>query len=132
MVAAFSSVEMIRFFRLKDRLRLTHLCGMPMANAPVLSPRALGLAVAGSSARRFEGDDLHMPSAVVELGLADENLHLTLKPGESLELPEILCLPLPDGEVHSGAPLLHRYLLNHHFSKAKPEAPVVYNTFRPD
>ncbi|MEI6072825.1 MAG: alpha-galactosidase [Verrucomicrobiae bacterium] len=273
MDAPYSSVETIQFFRLKDRLRLTHLCGMPMANAPVLSPRALGLAVVGSGARRFDGDDLkcvrfrrtkqgaealnriegsgldlrtvwridpatgvvsrrdtltntgaapavitrclarmafpsgdyecysqasrwchenqgawaplstgvtlrhvpgrttdqctpylalraagsskgvafhvipcgnwtirvipvtegggdlHLPSAVVELGLADENLHLTLKPGESLELPEILSQPLPDGEVQSGAPLLHRYLLDHHFSKAKPEAPVVYNTW---
>ena len=58
MNAPYSSVEMIRFFRLKDRLRLTHLCGMPMADAPVLSPRVLGLAVVGSGARRFEGDDL--------------------------------------------------------------------------
>jgi alpha-galactosidase len=69
------------------------------------------------------------PCAVVELGLADENLHLTLKPGESLELPEILCQALPDGEVQSGAPALHSHLLAHRFSKAKPEAPVVYNTW---
>lgn len=73
--------------------------------------------------------DLQPPCAVVELGMADENLHLALKSGEFLELPEILCQPLPDGEVQSGAPPLHRHLHAHHFSKAKPEAPVVYNTW---
>lgn len=69
------------------------------------------------------------PFAVVELGLADENLHRTLRPRETFELPEILCQPLPGGEAHMGAPVLHRYLLKHHYSSAKPHAPVVYNTW---
>ena len=74
-----------------------------------------------------EGGDL--PYAVVELGLADENLQRTLAPGETFTLPEILIQPLPRGEPHLGAPALHRYLLARHFAGAKPEAPVVYNTW---
>lgn len=69
------------------------------------------------------------PYAVVELGLADENLHRTLRPGETFELPEILMQPLPQGEPLHGAPTLHRYLLGQHFAAAKPEAPVIYNTW---
>ncbi|MEI6970585.1 MAG: alpha-galactosidase [bacterium] len=74
-----------------------------------------------------EGGDLSY--AVVELGLADENLHLTLQPGETLELPEILIQPLPQGQPHLAAPGLHRYLLENHFADSKPQAPVVYNTW---
>lgn len=70
-----------------------------------------------------------LPFAVVELGLADENLNRVLQPGESLALPEILFQPLPQGEAHLGAPALHRYLLARHFAAAKPEAPVVFNTW---
>ncbi|MBM4144547.1 MAG: alpha-galactosidase [Lentisphaerae bacterium] len=69
------------------------------------------------------------PFAVIELGLSDENLHRTLRPRETFELPEILCQPLPGGEAHLGAPVLHRYLLSHHYRSAKPQAPVVYNTW---
>jgi len=67
--------------------------------------------------------------AVVELGLADENLNRLLQPGESLELPEVLFQPLPEGQPHLGAPLLHRYLLRRRFADAKAEAPVVYNAW---
>ncbi len=74
-----------------------------------------------------EGGEL--PFAVVELGLADENLQRVLAPGESFALPEILFQPLPRGVPQLGAPALHRYLLAHHFAGAKPDAPVVYNTW---
>jgi alpha-galactosidase len=74
-----------------------------------------------------EGGEL--PYAVVELGLADENLHRTLQPGETLELPEILIQSMAQGQPHLAAPSLHRYLLKHHFADAKPQAPLVYNTW---
>jgi len=74
-------------------------------------------------------DGGELPFAVVELGLADENLHRALQPGETFALPEILFQPLPLGEVHPAAPVLHRYLLAHGFRDAKPEAPVIYNTW---
>ena len=45
-----------------------------------------------------EGGDL--PCAVVELGLADENLRRTLGPGATFDLPEVLCQPLSSGEPH--------------------------------
>ena len=66
---------------------------------------------------------------VVELGLADENLNRTLKPGESMTLPEILFQSLPQGEVHLAAPALHRYLVAGRLRDAKPEAPFVYNSW---
>lgn len=74
-----------------------------------------------------EGGDL--PHVVVELGLADENLHRVLLAGESLLLPEILIQALPKGLPQLAAPALHRFLLANHFSGAKREAPVVYNTW---
>jgi alpha-galactosidase len=74
-------------------------------------------------------DGCDRPFAVVELGLADENLNRTLRPRETFELPEILCQPLPGGEAHLGAPALHRYLLTHHYQSAKPQAAVIYNTW---
>lgn len=70
-----------------------------------------------------------LPYLVVELGLADTDLHLALQPGELLALPEIIIQPLPHGEPHRGAPLLHHYLLDHQFKDAKPDAPIVYNTW---
>ncbi len=75
-----------------------------------------------------EGGEL--PFAVVELGLADENLRRALAPGETLALPEILFQPLPDGEPHLAAPALHRYLLEHHFRRRQTRgAGRVYNTW---
>jgi alpha-galactosidase len=67
--------------------------------------------------------------AVVELGLADENLNRALQPGETFELPEVLFQPVPRGEPELAAPSLHRYLVAHHYRDAKPEAPVLYNTW---
>lgn len=73
------------------------------------------------------GGDL--PFAVIELGLADEHLHRTLAPGEVFDLPEIIFQPIPHGKPHLAAPSLHHYLLRNHFAAAKPEAPVVFNTW---
>jgi alpha-galactosidase len=69
------------------------------------------------------------PHTVIEVGLADANLHRALRPGETLALPEALFQPVPCGEPHRGAPLLHRYALGGLFADAKPEPPVVYNTW---
>ncbi|MFZ4395065.1 MAG: glycoside hydrolase family 36 protein [Kiritimatiellia bacterium] len=69
------------------------------------------------------------PFAVVELGLADDNLHRVLQPGETFALPEILIQPLPQGQPHLAAPALHRYLLSRHYVDAKPQAPVIFNTW---
>ncbi len=69
------------------------------------------------------------PFAVIELGLADENLHRTLAPSEAFDLPEIIFQPIPHGKPHLAAPSLHQYLLRNHFAAAKPEAPVVFNTW---
>ena len=73
-----------------------------------------------------------LPFVVVELGLSDENLHLTLQPGESFDLPEILMQPLPAGRPELATGNLHGYLLNRCFAKAKDTVPVVYNTWFDD
>ncbi len=121
-------------------LRLAHLPGRTTEGAtPYLALRAVG----GDAGLAFhvlpcgnwtiratlvaEGGEL--PFAVVELGMADEHFHRVLAPGETFALPEILFQPLPQGEPHLAAPALHRYLLAHHFKAAKPQAPVVYNTW---
>jgi len=67
--------------------------------------------------------------AVIDLGLSDADLRARLEPGESLPLPEILIQPLPDGTPRSAAPSLHRFALDRDFAGAKPQPPLVYNTW---
>ena len=69
------------------------------------------------------------PQAIVEAGLSDEDLRLRLRPGDSLDLPEILIQPLPDGTPESGTADLHTHLLTREYRGAKVNAPVVYNTW---
>jgi len=70
-----------------------------------------------------------LPFLTVELGLADEDLRLVLEPGAALELPEILIQDLPDGDPRSGAAPLHRYWNARLPAPARPEIPVLYNTW---
>jgi alpha-galactosidase len=70
-----------------------------------------------------------LPYAVVELGLAGEDLRLELQPGEAFALPEILIQAVLHGQPHLGAPQLHRYIQSAFLSTGKPEVPVVYNTW---
>lgn len=63
---------------------------------------------------------------VVEAGLSDQNLHMTLAAGEAIELPEMLLYGF-DGEVENGSVHFQRYLLNRYSRKALPE--MVYNTW---
>ncbi len=126
--------------RLHTGLRLSHLSGRTTEGAtPYLAIRAAGTATGlachllpcGNWTLRVapvaDGGDL--PFAVVELGLADENLHRRLDPGQSLALPTLLFQTLPEGEAHLAAPALHRWLLTHAFRAAKPTAPVVFNSW---
>ena len=78
--------------------------------------------------RTCTSGDSHL-FAVVELGVADEDLHLVLRPGETLALPHLLFQPLPQGLPQSAAAALHEYLLRTDFKAAKPRAPIVYNTW---
>jgi len=67
--------------------------------------------------------------AVLELGLSDENLKMCLKPGQQVDLPEILIHDLPEGEMMMAAPRLHKYLLKHSCKASDQQIPVVYNTW---
>ncbi|MGE5221473.1 MAG: glycoside hydrolase family 36 protein [Omnitrophica WOR_2 bacterium] len=69
------------------------------------------------------------PQVLVELGLADEDLHFILQPGQVLDLPEILVQALPQGEPRLAAPAFHRFVLEHYFANAKRQPPVVCNTW---
>jgi alpha-galactosidase len=69
------------------------------------------------------------PFAVVDLGLADDELRLELPPGASVEGPEILIQSLPGGAPAAAAPRLHRWLLERRFAEQRPEIPLIYNTW---
>jgi len=69
------------------------------------------------------------PFIAVELGLADEDLHLSLAPGEALDLPEILVQELSDGEPRSAAAALHRHINARLKAPTMPEIPIIYNTW---
>lgn len=68
------------------------------------------------------------PFTVIELGLSDHALRLSLAPGETLELPEILIQDVPSAQPEAGAPNLHSYLNTNCFTSQKT-APLVYNTW---
>ncbi len=70
-----------------------------------------------------------LPFAVVECGMADDDLRFALQPGAVLGMPEIILHTLPDGEPHLGAPLLHQYLQKTDLASITPEAPIVFNTW---
>ena len=68
------------------------------------------------------------PAAIVEAGLADTDLFMTLQPGERIELPEILIQDLPMGDLLKiGAPI-QKYMIRKRLPDANlHQPPVVYN-----
>lgn len=66
---------------------------------------------------------------VLELGMADEDLHLTLGSGEDITCPEIWIQPLRDGRPESSSPAIHRLFLEREARPRFPEPPIVYNTW---
>lgn len=70
------------------------------------------------------------PAAVLEAGLADTDLFLTLQPGEVMELPEILIQDVPCGDLLKiGAPL-QKYMIRERMPEADLHLPpVVYNSW---
>ncbi|MBO4633622.1 MAG: alpha-galactosidase [Lentisphaeria bacterium] len=70
------------------------------------------------------------PSPVVEAGLADTDLFLTLQPGEKLELPEVLIQEVPQGDLLKISAPLHQYMIRKRLPAAKlHQPPVVYNSW---
>ena len=63
---------------------------------------------------------------VIEAGLSDQDLHMTLAPGETIELPELLFVGFA-GEVERYGEPFQRYLLNRYGRRTLPE--MVYNTW---
>lgn len=75
-------------------------------------------------ARRVAGS--RKAHLVIEAGLSDQGLHMTVEPGETLQLPELLMFGFA-GEVEQCAEPLQRYLLRRYDSHPLPG--VVYNTW---
>ena len=69
------------------------------------------------------------PLFSADLGFDDGDLRFTLGPDGAVRLPEILLQHVPLGEVHLGAPALHRFLNEGCLRKRQRAAPVVYNTW---
>jgi len=72
---------------------------------------------------------------LIELGLSDEHLNLSILPDGSFELPEILMQTLPADGIEAAAPKLHQYEQNkclknksRNDEKSFP-APIVYNSW---
>jgi alpha-galactosidase len=65
----------------------------------------------------------------VELGLDDDHLRLTLPAGQSLDLPDVLFQPVPNGDPALAAPAFHRYVSTRLLPAARPDVPVIYNTW---
>ena len=70
------------------------------------------------------------PSPVVEAGLADTDLFMTLQPGKELELPEVLIQEVQHGDLLQISAPLHRYMIRKRLPAAKlHQPPVIYNTW---
>ena len=68
------------------------------------------------------------PAAVVEAGLSDNDLFLTLQPGEVIELPEILIQEIPMGDLLKISAPLQKYMIRKRMPDVKlHQPPVVYN-----
>ena len=68
------------------------------------------------------------PSAILEAGLADTDLFLTLQPGETIELPEILIQDVPAGDLLKISTPIHKYMIRKRLPDVKlHQPPVVYN-----
>lgn len=68
------------------------------------------------------------PTAVLEAGLADDDLFLTLQPGEMIELPGILIQNVPEGNLLNSGAALQKYMIRKQLSEQKlHQPPVVYN-----
>jgi len=62
---------------------------------------------------------------VVELGISDYNFNLTVAPGESVKLPELLCYEVFD-KLSLDCYKLHNYM---HTNYPRKELPIIYNTW---
>jgi len=67
--------------------------------------------------------------AVIEMGLADHDLRMSLAAGAVIDLPEVLVGALPEGQPERGVPALHRYILANSPPAKTDTPPVVYNTW---
>ncbi|MBR2425300.1 MAG: alpha-galactosidase [Lentisphaeria bacterium] len=69
------------------------------------------------------------PSPTVEAGLADTDLFMTLQPGETVELPEILIQNVPCGDFLQSSAPLHKYMIRKRIPANFHIPPVVYNSW---
>ena len=69
------------------------------------------------------------PSPVVEAGLSDKDLFLSLAPGEKLDLPEVLIQEIPKADFLRTAASLQKYMIRKRLPADLHQPPVIYNTW---
>ena len=69
------------------------------------------------------------PTPIVEAGLADTDLFMGLKAGQSIELPELLIQAMPGANLQTSGANLHRYIIEKRLPSFVHEPPVIYNTW---
>ena len=69
------------------------------------------------------------PAPVIEAGLSDTDLFMRIKPGESVELPELIVQAVPAGDIKISGADLHRYILDERLGEDIKQPPVIFNTW---
>ena len=70
--------------------------------------------------------DSRLTRIVVEAGLSDQDLHMTLEAGETVELPQLIMYGFKGGE-ENGSEIFQRYILGRYEDRSIPE--LIYNTW---
>ena len=81
------------------------------------------------SARALTGPGDSRPYAIIEAGMSDEDMDMSLEPGRMIEMPLICINQVSATDRFQGTERLHRFLLKNIFKGHKYEAPLVYNTW---
>jgi alpha-galactosidase len=75
------------------------------------------------------GETLDAPYLILVAGPVQDELAYPLAPGETVRFSSLLFQSLPGGSPESGAPALHRYLLQDPAYQNRKTMPVEYNTW---
>ncbi len=81
------------------------------------------------SARTLTGPGDSPPYAIIEAGMADDDIDIPLEPGRVIEMPMVCINQISTTERFQGTERLHKFLLRNIFDEHKNEAPLVYNTW---
>ena len=70
------------------------------------------------------------PAAILEAGLSDTDLFLTLEPGKAVELPEIFIQDIAGKDIFNAGAFLHKYMVQKRLTEfSLHQPPVIYNSW---